>query len=415
MKNEKILIFSYYSNIAGACQAEWIDDKIDGLLSGGKDISLISSVSGNKSDMNILHMRIPSISLVDYIDELRRAHLAKDLLQLSIFIIFPFVLTLGVLLDLLLIIATRGVGEGRWSWLISASIAGVYGAIRFKPNKILTTGGPASAHLAGIIIGKLFSLPVISELQDPMSGEGIGRNIQAKGWLYKVEKYIIHNANITVYVTDAAAKFAKKEFKTEKVRSMYPGAKNFGYKHVTNKNKVFKIVHLGSLYSGRSFDNIITAIDKMIKRGDIKENDIELINLGHVSTEERCKIIGKSYVKIYKPIPRRKALEFASKCNISLLIQHIDNRSKVTIPYKTYDYLNLGNHILALLRSNELTKLIKHHGHSALAIEDTSQISKYLFDAMNNKAKIKKTKGIDYVAQAIQLVNTVKLSSNIEK
>ena len=154
MKNEKILIFSYYSNIAGACQAEWIDDKIDGLLSGGKDIALISSVSGNKGDMNILHIRIPSTSLVDYIDELKRAHLAKDLLQLSIFIIFPFVLTLGVLLDLILIIATRGIGEGRWSWLISASIAGVYGAIRFKPHKILTAGGPASAHLAGIIIGK---------------------------------------------------------------------------------------------------------------------------------------------------------------------------------------------------------------------------------------------------------------------
>ena len=70
-------------------------------------------------------------------------------------------------------------------------------------------------------------------------------------------------------------------------------------------------------------------------------------------------------------------------------------------------YLNIGNHILALLRSSELTKLIKHHGHSALAIDDTAQISKYLFDAMNKKAKIKITKGIDYVAQAIQLVNTV--------
>ena len=66
MKNDKILVFSYYSNIAGACQAEWIDDKIEGLIKSGKKVALISSISGNKSGLNISHIRIPSISLFDF-------------------------------------------------------------------------------------------------------------------------------------------------------------------------------------------------------------------------------------------------------------------------------------------------------------------------------------------------------------
>ena len=61
----------------------------------------------------------------------------------------------------------------------------------------MTSGGPASAHLAGIILGKLFSVPVIVELQDPLSGEGIGRNDEARGWLYKVEKFIVDYADMS--------------------------------------------------------------------------------------------------------------------------------------------------------------------------------------------------------------------------
>lgn len=407
MKNEKILVFSYYSNIAGACQAEWIDDKIEGLVKGGKQVALISSISGNRSSLNICHNRIPSISLFDFIDELKRARLAQDLFHFSILVFLPFVLTLGVLMDLLLFAVTKGVGEGRWSWLISASFAGIYTVLKFRPNKILTSGGPASAHLAGIIVGNIFSLPVIAELQDPLSGEGIGRNAQARGWLYKVEKYIINNANMTAYVTEAAADFAKKEFNSTNIFSVYPGSKDFGYSYSDDKHNGIKIIHLGSLYSTRNFDSVISAIDMLILQGSILEGEIELINLGHVSDEERQKLKSKSYVKILQPIQRTKALEFASKCDVSLLIQHSDDRSNVTIPYKTYDYLNLRNHILALLNSNELTKLITDYGHTALPLDDKLQISRYLLDIKSNKVKLGNANSIDYVTQANYLVDTV--------
>ena len=407
MKNDKILVFSYYSNIAGACQAEWIDDKIEGLIKSGKKVALISSISGNKSGLNISHIRIPSISLFDFFDELKRAKLARDLFQFSILMLLPFVLTLGILLDLLLFIVTKGVGEGRWSWLISASFAGIYAVLRFRPNKILTSGGPASAHLAGIIVGKVFSLPVIVELQDPLSGEGIGRNVQARGWLYKVEKYIINNANMTAYVTEAAADFAKKEFKSSNIFAVYPGSKDFGYSYSDDKHNGIKIVHLGSLYSTRNFDSMISAIDTLISQGGISEKEIELINLGHVSDEERKKLKNKSYVKILQPIPRVKALEFASKCDISLLIQHSDDRSNVTIPYKTYDYLNLKNHTLALLNSDELTKLIIHYGHTAIPLDDVSKIYQYLLDIKSNKVKLGNANNIDYVTQANCLVDII--------
>ena len=95
MKNEKILIFSYYSNVAGACQAEWIDDKIEGLTRGGKRIALISSIYGNKSNLNIDHFRVPSISLFDLFFELNRIRLVGNFTFLPIILFLPLIFLFG--------------------------------------------------------------------------------------------------------------------------------------------------------------------------------------------------------------------------------------------------------------------------------------------------------------------------------
>ena len=300
---------------------------------------------------------------------------------------------------------TRGVGEGRWSWLISASLAGLFTILIFKPDKILTSGGPASAHLAGLIVGKVFALPVIVELQDPLSGEGIGRNSQARGWLYRVEKYILKNATKTVYVTKLAADFARREFGIGNVQAIYPGSKNFGLKYRRNKNKSIRIIHLGSLYSTRNFDSIIKALDILIVSKKINTNEVELINLGHVSEYERSKLSDKLYVKILSPIPRKEALKYASECDISLLIQHIDKRSNVTIPYKTYDYLNIGNHIMGLLNSEELKNMMVHYGHVAIGIKDTDSICQYILEIKNRNDNPRNSKQIDHAKQSKILVD----------
>lgn len=407
--NNRLLLFSYYSNMPGACQAEWIDDKIDSLIKNGNEIALISSTSTKKSFFNILNWRVPSVSFSDYVDEVKRTIKAKNGLQFITILWLPIILTVGLLFDLLLILVTKGIGEGRWSWFISATVAGIFLALKFKPNKILTSGGPASAHLAGIIVGKLFSLPVIVELQDPLSGDGIGRNKEARGWLFKVEKFIIDNADMTVYVTEEAAEFAKKQFNSQKITFVYPGSRDFGIKHsrLDENQKKLRLVHLGTLYATRNFDSIIKAIDLLIEEGKLEEENIELINLGHVGVEVIDRIIEKSYVKVLPSVARQDALEYASKCDATILIQNSDGRSKVTIPYKTYDYLNINNHILALLNSNELTTLIRNNGHTAVDVNDVQAIAESLLNIKDGKVEIKNSKNIDAIVQADAIINVV--------
>lgn len=406
---KRVLVISYYACMPGACQAEWLDDKIDSLRKEGYEIALVSAACGQRhEDKAIKHWRVPSVSLKDYRDELQRTRQRGESVQARIYLMLPVVLTLGLLLDALQYALTKGVGEGRWSWAMPSAFAAFMLALRFKPNIVLTTGGPASAHLSGIAVGKLIAAPTVVELQDPLSGGDIGRNAQARGWLYRVEKMIVDSADKIVYVTMAAAAFAANQFQSSKVSCVYPGAKDFDIKpsqrqlHEAGK---LRLVHLGSLYATRNFKSIIAAIDSLIASGKLTASNIELINLGHVAKEISDEILLKPYVKILPPVGRKEALQFAADCDVTLLIQNSDERSKVTIPYKTYDYLNLRKKLLALLNSDELTDLLTRCGHVAVPLADIDAITRSLALLLEHEsAKVYSQVIIDATHQARDLL-----------
>ena len=405
----KVLILSYYACMPGACQAEWLDDKIDSLLKAGYEVALVSAISARMhEDKNVTHWRIPSVSFTDFRDELQRIRMGGDRILARTYLMWPIVLTAGLLIDILQYVVTKGVGEGRWSWTLPSFLGALLLALRFKPDIILSTGGPASAHLVGIAVSKLITSPVVVELQDPLSGTDIGRNKHARGWLYRVEKLIVAFADKTVYVTKAAAAFAASQFQSSKIFCVYPGAKDFaiisGQRKVNLNGKV-RMIHLGSLYATRNFRSIIAAIDSLIESGRLTANGIELINLGHVAKEISAEILLKPYVKVLPPVSREEALRIAADCDVTLLIQNSDERSKVTIPYKTYDYLNLGNGLLALLNSDELTELLLRCGHIAAPLSDVNAIARRLEFLLEYRAtRIQSQVVIDAILQARDLL-----------
>lgn len=407
-RQQRILIVSYYACMPGACQAEWLDDKVDSLIKAGHMVALVTATCAQRyGDPRVVHWRVPSISRVDFRDELDRIRKRGERVPARVHLMWPAVLTLGVLADWLQHLVTGGVGEGRWSWTLTSTV-GVLGMVaRIHPDMILTTGGPASAHLAGVAAAWLTRRPVVVELQDPLSGGDIGRNEQARGWLFRVEKLLVATASKTVYVTKAAAAFAARQFESTTVQAVYPGARNFAVAaQPRSRSGTLRLVHLGSLYATRNFKAIITAIDTLVAAGTVRESAIELINLGHVSPEIRAEISTKSYVRILPPIPRQDALEFAASCDVTLLIQNSDERSKVTIPYKTYDYLNLGNRVLGLLNSDELTDLLVRCGQVAVPLTDTLRIARELEHLLTDRGPlVAKSVRIDPVHQAEALID----------
>lgn len=405
--NEKILMITYFYGTKGCCPAEWADDKVDAMCKMDKNTILLTSIFSKKNTQSgVKHYRIPSLSIQDLRHEIHEIELENmPMPYIKLILWFPFIITLGWGLDMAQKIFTSGNGGGKWSWTFPASVAALFLALFHNCKKIFTTGGPASAHLAGVFVSKLTGKVLVCELQDPLTGKDIGRTANSAKMLGRVEEIIMKNTNKVVFVTKSAADYAKSKYHDVKAEivSIYPGSKFFTKsKSSENSSTKLRMIHLGTLYSTRNLNTLIQAIDELIFEGKISKDQIEILNLGEIYGEIKEHHLSKSYIKQEGIKPREEAINIASKFMVSLLVQHADSRSEATIPYKTYDYINIGNPILALTNSEELSKLLADNGHISVDVNNMSAIKRILLHIFNDYENIKnniKPLAVDIIKQ----------------
>ena len=92
-------------------------------------------------------------------------------------------------------------------------------------------------------------------------------------------------------------------------------------------------------------NNLFKAIDELIKEKFLNSNDIEVLNLGEIYCKEKNSYLDKEYFIQYEIKSRTDALKILSDYDLCILIQHTDLRSRITIPYKIYDYINSSKKI----------------------------------------------------------------------
>lgn len=370
-----IFLISYFSGINGSSTSEWADDKFYGIKKNYSDnIKLFTSYKSKLKDKDII--KIPSVSFKDYKNEIKNK-------KLGIGLVFYFIitLTLGIFLDLFFKFFIRGNSESKWSWTISGFFVIFFKLIKEKPKFIFTTGGAASAHLIALILKFFFNFKFIVEFQDPLVGEDIGRNLSSKKYFLFLEKIIVNKADKIIFVSKEASLQCKSRNNfNKKITYIYPGVSKIdgvNYNFNLNKNAI-NMVHFGTLYSNRNINNLILALENLINENKIDINDVKIHNLGDIYCKELKYYRSKKYFKDYKSIEKTKALKLIENYNILLLIQHKDQRSKITIPYKFYDYLNFNCPIFGITNNEELDEILVNNGHYHSNNSSVSEIEKSL-------------------------------------
>lgn len=373
---KKILVLSYFAGQQGFSPAEWLDDKVDAMVKLGYEVILISCLSSKKNpNHEVHHYRVPSLSLNDFQLEYNELKKTKQAVPFFVYFFFPIAYTFGFLFDRLFILITKGLGGGKLSWSIPSFISALYVLMLNRIDIILSTGGAASSHVSGSVVGVISRTPVVIELQDPLAGHGIGRSGSAK-LLLKLEEFLIKTSKRVVYVTKQAALEARKRYGKNNAVCIYPGSRNFNVKpESTEVKSKFRLLHLGTLYSTRNFNTLVAAIDKLIDEKKLLADEIELINLGDIYGEYLEVYRSKSYFKQYPVRPRTEAIAYAAQSDVNIIVQHSDPRSTTTIPYKTYDYFNLDCQILGLTNNKELSDMLQENGYQAVDINNIEAIA----------------------------------------
>jgi hypothetical protein len=381
---KKITIVSYYSNLSNSVLSEWLKDKVNTLLILDYKVHLITSTENPKLHLKGLKVtRIPALAPSIYFRELFQSFNRNLGIHL---LFFPIMITIGVFIEILERIIFKRIGFGFWSWTPSVFIVLAFFNL-IKKDLIISTGGPAASHLAVSTFGFLFNKRTIIELQDPLVGVDIGHNNKSRVFFKFLEKYLVKTCSKLVFVTEAAFDNAKARYPNEEnINWVYSSSRKFKLNFTKSfqiKDKVIKLLHLGSLYSTRNLRELLKPLNELLC-DELREYTIEIHNYGSLGNFDYPSFSEKIKILDFPPLIREEAISKINHCTGFLLIQHSDSRSNFTIPYKTWDYLNTGMPIFSLINSLELNRLLDAHGQIAANIKSDIDIKNKFLNWIHN-------------------------------
>ena len=384
--NRPLLFISFFAGIRGNCPAEWADDKIRVLEAAGRETVVLTGMGSHVTNRPGIHyVRVPSLSWNDHKEEVKELKAAGEAVPLSMHVLSPIAYVFGNIIDLVLKKVTKGVSAGRWSWLITAFPVAMWLKLRHQVRDVFCTGGPTSAHLVGCAVVRLTGGRLFCEFQDPLIGATMTRSSITRRISARIEAWLIQCSARAVYVTKEAARLACERNPRYALRiiSVYPGAWQFVPPVALDKRsncETFEFLHLGTLYGSRNLDLFFDALDALHEEGFELARAVRVVNLGAVYCEQAPRYLARPDFQWLDALDRVDALERSRQASCLMLVQHNDERSRETIPYKTYDYLNLRTPIFGILNNDELKALIASCGGYAAQANDL-EVTKHMLRA----------------------------------
>lgn len=379
-----LLFISYFTGIRGNCPAEWADDKIRVLDAAGRKTVVLTGMGSHVTDGALVHyVRVPSLSWGDYKEEVRELKSVGESVPLRVRLLMPFAFVFGNIIDYILRKVTKGISGGRWPWLLTALPVALWLKLRLGVRDVFCTGGPTSAHVVGGAVVRLTGGRLFCEFQDPLLGAAMTRSSMTRRISVRIEAWLAECSARAVYVTKEAARLARERNPkyAQQIAGVYPGAWQFVPPVAPDewcKREVFEFLHLGTLYGSRNLDLFFDALDALHEEGFELARAVRVVNLGAVYCDTAPRYLARPDFQSLDALDRVDALRRARQASCLMLVQHMDERSRETIPYKTYDYLNLELPIFGLLNNDELKVLIESCGGHAVPADDVEAIKRRL-------------------------------------
>ena len=388
------LILSHGFNMDGRAASQTITDKIPHLRSRGITPIVLSAVTGRRDEVVEHHQLLP-VSPAGLRFDLRyilRRHLTSKLAyKLAVGLMTLLMLPFYVLEKLFIRL------EPQWSWFITAYFVGARIIRKRQPEVIYSTGGANSAHLAGYLLAKRFSLPWVAEIHDPMIYENWERRRMAYRFAAWLEGKICQRADVAIWFVEPALERARKRHPVlgNRGKVMIPGADQPAFGKISYQRGAELVIgHFGSLSATRNLATFMQGLTALLqKRPDLSRVlRLEMYGSGLDGVSERA-IDSFTYPQVVRrfgrlerdPLTgdsgRDRVLKRMQTVDALLLLHGMENFCEEYIPSKLYEYLWTQRPIIGLTwRNAHLDRILKESGHWAVQANDLPGIAAVIED-----------------------------------
>lgn len=385
---ETWLLIAHAFNMDGRASSQTVTDKIPHLLARGIRPIVISAVTGRR-DAGLTHYQVlaplPSGLRFDLrhwlslrIRNRTLLRIAKAVVQL---LLLPFYLVEKLLVPL----------DSHWSWFLTARAVGGHVVKHHRPRLIYTSGGAASAHLAGYLLKRRYGLPWIAEVHDPMVYKDWTQGPIRRRWFLWIESLICSHADLAWWFTPTALARARERHPQlgDRGRLVYPGANPPASRASYAPGSHFVLAHFGSLAKNRNLAEVLAAMARLlaahpewrevlrlrtyggewdeVSRAALKHfPHPELVeNLGRLETDAAT---GRS--------GRERVMQAMRQCDVLLLLHGQDAFCQEYFPSKLYEYLWMERPILGVVHDNaDLLRLLHQLGQPAVPAGDPDALA----------------------------------------
>lgn len=244
---------------------------------------------------------------------------------------------------------------------------------RERIDVIFSTSGPVTNHLVARRLASEFSCKWVADFRDPWT-----QNMHTSGiawrekWEQRMEEQVMADADAVTTVTATfATNFLKKhKQRIKRMELIYNGfdqADFEGLEPSYEEPGKFHAVYAGILYQKRNPRLLLQAIRELIDEGKVNQKDLLLSFAGvfdypgYSENRDCVEALGLGdNVRLLGNLPHKQALGLMKGADALLLIGDVSADAGAYIPGKLYEYMGIGNPILALNKPGEATEIIKN-------------------------------------------------------
>jgi len=266
-------------------------------------------------------------------------------------------------------------------------------------NTIITTSPPHSIHVIGKKLKEKLDIKWICDFRDPYTNWDIFLNMKPISFLKKIHLNIelgFLNKSDQVLVTNNSLKYEYLEIIKNNKLSLLRNGSTHKFKKINYESK-FIVSYFGLINKFRDPIIFLKVFDELLTKNKIFSQKSELRIYGKTQKSTLNYLdnnfINKKNIKIFGQIDIDEVGDKINESSTLLLLlnnTHIQN----TTPYKIYDYLISGRHILTLgdHKNDDVDYLLnKYKRKQRISYRDRDGIKKYLIESFNdfNKKRLK--------------------------
>ena len=252
---------------------------------------------------------------------------------------------------------------------------------------VVTSGPPHSMHLVGRRVKKITGVTWVADFRDPWSDWDILDILKvsrpAMFFHKKLEQSVLKQADMILTTSSVLRDRFRFYAPTARVEKITNGVDEEDFEKIKydSSDGKFRLVHLGLLNELRNPVLLWEVLEELCDEQEGFQSDLEVVLGGMVSGSILDFIQTKKNLslclKVIDYVSHQEAISWYNRASVQLLLLNQTEKANLTIPGKLFEYLYLGNPILALgPTENDTNRILLDSGNQGVVSHEDREAIK---------------------------------------